>query len=167
MQKGTVVAFLLLAGCGQKPQIETIVPSGPSPYEAALAECNKIKPSHKMVPTVDCYTNAEVVGHRVSGGPLYTAALAIRVRSLQIAEDHDAGRLSDAQAKAQLELVANEENNKGGAVVAEAIETRKQQDEAADQQRRAAMLETGLALMRGPPTVTCTTLGNTTQCQGN
>ncbi len=169
MRLATIVLAVVVCGCSHKPDLDTSAARpGPSPYEVVMAECGRLKPTSppKMLPSIECLTRAEVEGHKTSGGPALTWALEYRVAALKIAEDHDAGRMSDTQAEAQLELLADERMRKGLQFSAEIAAADREEAER-DRARRLALVQAGLEIMRGPPTVTCNTFGNTTQCRGN
>jgi len=164
-----VLGALAITACAKTQPINTSSnPGVPGAYELALIECRKIEASTagKMLPAVDCYSRADVDAHRGSDPRYLTVAIETRVAALRVAESHDSGALSDVQARAQMDLIMDQERTQKSLLAAQ-DQMKQSIDEESDRARRMALLRTGLEIMKGPPTVTCTTFGNTTNCHGN
>jgi hypothetical protein len=167
-----MVTCTAMAGCAQ-PHTPISAPMIPArnvqaEMEATAVRCEKQHPMDKdrkpMTPFMACFMDAEVQYWTGKNEFRRTVALQSKAESLAIAEQYDAGKISRQRLQAELQLVGARSNEKIASAAAQHA-TLEQQQQAMRQQQSMALLAAGAKAMAPPPTITCSTFGNTTTCR--
>lgn len=173
----TAVAALLLTGCGiaQHAQIHQEANDAASRRDASIAACKQQFPD-KAAKRIKCSNAAELdyflAMERSVGHPGIDLVHLMHAKRLELAEQYDAGKLTEAQYKVAVAQVATDINSQlqarmNNAAVANAAQ---RQAIAAQQQASAQTMAAGAAIMTGSgsapahSTTSCRPLGGTLHC---
>lgn len=165
---------LILGGCGmgQPYEVASVQPVAPTrnveaEMEATIKKCEERHPNKAskkpITPFMACFMDADIEYWSGRNSIRHNMAIQSKAETIAVTDEYDAGKISRERLQAELQLVAARQSERLAAAAQQYAALERQQWEA-DRQRSMALFAAGARIM-SPPSISCSTFGNTTTCR--
>jgi hypothetical protein len=169
-----LAAVLILGGCGsgQPYEVASVQPISPArnveaEMEATAKRCEERHPNKAskkpITPFMACFMDADIEYWSGRNAMRHNMAIQAKAETVAVTDQYDAGKMSRERLQAELQLVAARQSERLALAAQQYADLERQQLEA-DRQRSMALFAAGARIM-SPPTISCSTFGNTTTCR--